>query len=420
MDYRSYLSDESKNRQPSPIRALAPFVARKGMISLGAGNPNPDTFPYESMQLTLKTGQVIQVDAEHFKKCLSYDLTSGFSPLNQWLKGLQQVEHKPKVEFGLTIGVGSQDLITKALQMFINPGTPILVENPTYTGVLSFLKSQPCQLVGVSTDASGLMPDELQRILQEWPIHEKPRPRILYVIPSGQNPSGVSASFERKQEIYSICQKYGILILEDDPYYYLQFRKDRIPSYLSIDVDGRVLRFDSLSKILSSGLRIGFATGPQVLIDQINIHSQSTNLQPSGISQLAAYELLEKWGYDGFDAHVRKVSSFYEDKAKAFIELLERHMKGYAEWDIPDSGMFVWMKLLGGITDSKEVIMTKATARNVVAVPGEAFLPNGGMTPYVRLSFSNVSYEEADEALRRLAIVIQEEAALNGVTIENH
>ncbi|CAO3597940.1 unnamed protein product [Absidia cylindrospora] len=418
MNYTRFLSEESKNRQPSPIRALAPFLARKEMISLGAGAPNPETFPYESMQLTLKTGETINVDAAHFEKCLSYDLTSGFSPLNLWLNGLQKTEHKPKVDYGVTIGVGSQDLITKALQMFINPGTHILVENPSYTGVLSFLKSQPCHLVGVATDGLGMVPESLDMILRDWPVNSSSRPSVLYIIPSASNPTGVSAPYERKKAIYAICQKYDILILEDDPYYYLQFNEDRIPSYLSLDTDSRVLRFDSLSKILSSGLRIGFATGPQALIDQINLHTMSTNLQPSGVSQLMAHELLEKWGYDGFFAHVKKVASFYEAKAKVFLELLDEHMKGYGEWTSCDGGMFVWLKMLGGIKDSKQVILEKATAKNVLAVPGACFLPNNEITPYVRLSFSNVTNEQMSTALQRLASVIQEEADANGVVIE--
>jgi DNA-binding transcriptional MocR family regulator len=105
--------------------------------------------------------------------------------------------------------------------MFINPGTPILVEDPTYTGVLSFLKSQPCRLVGVATDELGLVPESLEAILNSWPSNEQ-RPRVLYIIPSASNPGGVTASEERKKTVYAICQKYDILILEDDPYYYLQ------------------------------------------------------------------------------------------------------------------------------------------------------------------------------------------------------
>ncbi|CAO3619078.1 unnamed protein product [Cunninghamella echinulata] len=409
MDYSKYLSEESKNRKPSPIRLLGPYVSKPGMISLGAGNPNPDTFPYASMQLTLKNGETIQVDDEAFRKCLNYDLTSGFSPLNNWLKGLQQTEHKPKVDIGLSIGVGSQDLITKALQMFINPGTPILVENPTYTGVLTFLKSQPCELIGISTDGSGLIPEELERILTEWPTDQKPRPQVIYTVPTGGNPTGASVTLERKKQIYSICQKFDILILEDDPYYYLQFREERTPSYLSLDTDSRVLRFDSLSKILSSGLRIGFVTGPQFLIDQINLHSMATNLQASGVSQLMAYELLNKWGYNGFFEHIKEISSFYEEKAKVFEKYLDIHLKGIAEWSKIDAGMFYWIKLLG-IDNSKQVIMKKAIATNVLAIPGDAFLPNDEVTPYVRLSFSNVSSENMDEGLRRLALVIKNEA----------
>ncbi|ORX61546.1 PLP-dependent transferase, partial [Hesseltinella vesiculosa] len=407
MDYSKFISQESKNRNPSAIRALLPYLNKPGMISLGAGSPNPETFPYASMQLTLKNGDIIHVDAADFQKCLNYDLTSGFSPLNQWIRGLQQQEHKPHVEYSVSLGVGSQDLITKALQMVIEPGTPILVENPTYTGILSFLKSQPCELIGVNTDGSGLVPEHLDQVLANWP-EDRPMPPALYTVPVGGNPTGASSTLERKKQVYAICHKYDILIFEDDPYYYLQFQPYRTPSYLSMDSDGRVLRFDSLSKILSAGLRLGVVTGPKALVDRIDLHTMSTNLQPSGVSQLMAYELLNKWGYEGFLDHVKTVASFYEGKAKVFLECLKRHLTGIAEWTEPDSGMFCWLRLVG-VTDAEKLILEKAIAKNVLAVPGAAFLPNDGPSPFVRLSYSNVTTENMDEAIRRLAEVIKEE-----------
>ncbi|KAI8073257.1 pyridoxal phosphate-dependent transferase [Gongronella butleri] len=409
MDYAKYLTDESKNRQASATRALLPFVSLPGMLSLGAGLPNPETFPYESMQLKLKTGEIIEVSGDNFNKCLNYDLTSGFAPLNKWIRGLQEQEHKPPVDFVVSVGVGSQDLISKALQMVINPGTPILVENPTYTGVLSFLKSQPCELIGMATDGSGLIPEKLEHQLVTWPA-DRARPQVMYTIPVGGNPTGASVTLERKKQIYAICQKYDILIYEDDPYRFLEFKTDRTPSYLSMDVDGRVLRFDSLSKILSAGMRLGFVTGPKALVERIDLHTMATNLQPSGVAQLMAYELLNHWGYDGFYAHVKKTAAFYEDKAKVCLALLKKHLTGLAEWSEPDSGMFVWLRLLGGITDTQKLIVEKAVANKVLAMPGEAFLPTTGEpSPNIRLSYSNISAENMDEALRRLAEVIKQE-----------
>ncbi|CAO3646212.1 unnamed protein product [Cunninghamella echinulata] len=419
MDYSKFISEHSKSRNPSSIRALMPYMNRKDIISLGAGQPNPATFPFDSMTVKLKNGEVIEMDPELFQRCLSYDATSGLKPLQDWLRALQKIEHQPPIDFDLIIGAGSQDLITKAMEMLINPGDAVLVENPAYTGLLAFLQSQPCDVIGLPTDENGLIPESFDKLLAQWPTsnpygkESTPRPKVLYTTPIGSNPTGLSISEERKIQIYAICQKYDIIIVEDLAYYYLQFDEKRTKSFFSMDVDGRVLCCESMSKIISSGLRLGYLSGPTELLDRINMHSMTTNLQPSGLSQLVAYELLNKWGHQGFFQHVRQVADFYLQKRDLFIDSLETYMKGRAEWVTPSAGMFVWLKLKN-ITSSYDLIMNKALKKRVVAIPGNAFLPiTDGHSPYVRVSFSNVSKEEMDEALRRLAQVLDEEI-MNG------
>jgi kynurenine/2-aminoadipate aminotransferase len=303
--------------------------------------------------------------------------------------------------------------------MMINDGDSILIENPSYTGCLSFLRTLHCDLADVATDAYGIIPESLEKMLANWPTSNpsgkknQRRPHLLYTIPSGGNPTGATATLERKRAVYAICQKYDVIILEDDAYYYLQFEKERVPSYLSLDVDGRVMRCDSMSKILSAGLRIGWITGPKPLLERINMNTMVTNLQPSGIPQVMAFQLLDYWGHQGFFKHVDQVADFYRQKRDEFVECLERRMKGRAEWIVPKAGMFVWMRLLGGITDSYDLVMTKALKENVLAIPGVAFMPHETKTEYIRVSYSNVSMENMDEALRRLAIVVDNESAFN-------
>ncbi|KAI7906487.1 pyridoxal phosphate-dependent transferase [Cokeromyces recurvatus] len=425
MDYSKHISERSKARNPSAIRALMPYLNRKDMISLGAGQPNIATFPFAGLTITLKTGEKIEMDNNLFNRALSYDLSNGQPLLNEWLCELQRKEHKPHVDFALSIGSGSQDLLTKALEMMINDGDSVLVETPTYTGVLSFLETLNCDLADVATDEYGIIPESLENMLANWPESnpsgkkDQPRPHCLYTVPSGGNPTGISATLERKQAVYKICSKYDIIILEDDAYYYLQFTENRTPSYFSMDLDGRVLRCDSMSKILSSGLRLGWITGPKPLIERINMHTMVTNLQPSGLPQAITYTLLEKWGHEGFFLHVNRVADFYREKRDQFIECLNRQLKGRAEWIVPNAGMFVWLRLLGGITDSYDLVMTKALKENVLAIPGIAFMPHKTKNEYIRVSYSNVTKEDMAEAVRRLALVIDREAALNDVKINS-
>ncbi|CAO3657714.1 unnamed protein product [Umbelopsis ramanniana] len=361
------------------------------------------------MQVTLKDGTQLSIDEQLFETSLQYSATPGLPQLTDFLRELQLAEHNPPHKnFSVSIGVGSQDLIAKAFEMVIEPGCNIMLENPSYTGIVSFLHTQPCNLVSVSTDSEGIMPESLESILKNWE-DVATRPKVLYTIPTGSNPTGVTVSLERKKAIYKICQEYDILIMEDDPYYFLQFCNPRVPSFLSMDVDGRVLRFDSLSKILSAGLRLGWVTGPKELVDRIIMHTMVTNLQASGVPQAMAATLLNQWGLEGFFKHIDSVGEFYREKRDVFLECAERRLKGYAEWTVPQAGMFVWLKLLNGITDSNKLITSSAVEKKVLAVPGVAFVPSGEPTPYVRVSFSNVTPENMDEALKRLAEVVKEQ-----------
>ncbi len=204
------------------------------------------------------------------------------------------------------------------------------------------------------------------------------------------------------------------MILEDDPYYYLNLvekqngeKTDSDISLLSMDTDGRVLRFDSLSKVLSSGLRIGWCTGPSALIQQIHLHQQANSLHTSGLSQGVTAALLTKWGIQGLDEHVVQVQALYRKQRDMFIECVEKHLKDYVTYSVPTAGMFVWFKL-NGIEDSKKFIEEKARDKKVLLVPGQAFEANNKPGPYVRASFSVETKENMELACMRLAELLKE------------
>ncbi|ORY46995.1 PLP-dependent transferase [Rhizoclosmatium globosum] len=410
MDYSRFISPKSARRQPSAIRSLAPLLSLPGMISLGGGNPHPDSFPYVGLSFRLRSGEVIDVPEKEVQQALQYSPTNGIPQLVSWLKNLQLTEHKPPTgdNFEICLGNGSQDVLTKAFDMLLSEGDTLLCESPAYVGSLAYLRPLGCKFAEVPSDGEGLQPEALESVLANWKDIAT-RPRVLYTVPIGGNPTGCSTTLDRKKKIYEIARKYDIIILEDDPYYYLQFGNTRTASYFSMDVDQRVLRFDSFSKILSAGVRVGWVTGPKPLVDRIVLHSQASILHASGMSQMMVYKVLEHWGIEGFLAHTSQVSAFYENKGKAFMQSAEKHLKGLAEWVQPNAGMFVWIKLLNGVMDSSSLIKTKAVEKKVLMVPGFEFFPNPRTTPYVRASFSTATEEEIDIALARLAEIIKEE-----------
>lgn len=201
------------------------------------------------------------------------------------------------------------------------------------SGILPSLVSHKAKMFEAATDSQGVEPKNLEQLLSNWSTSPStsshPFPKFLYTTPTGANPSGTSASDERKREILTIIRKYKMLLLEDDPYYFLSFEgltadadavtRVRGKSYFQLEAEskeegsvGRVVRFDSFSKILSAGLRLGFVTGPREVLDAIDLDTSSRNLQTSGTSQAIAYALLSKWGIDGFLTHADNVARFYQ------------------------------------------------------------------------------------------------------------
>lgn len=194
----------------------------------------------------------------------------------------------------------------------------------------------------------------------------------------------------------------------------LQFGAARTPSLLSMDVDGRVLRFDSTSKLLASGARVGWATGPAALIERLELHTQASNLHTCGVAQALVAALFDVWaerhGGDasaGFASHMDGVADFYKERRDVFIDAAERHLAGLADWSVPTAGMFCWMRLRG-VDDSHALISAKARDAKVLLVPGQSFMPCGSASPYVRAAYSTASPEQIDEALRRLAALLRD------------
>ncbi|TFK36666.1 PLP-dependent transferase [Crucibulum laeve] len=419
--YANFLSNLAKERKPSPIRSLFPLEKTPGLISLLAGKPNPTTFPFTSLSFTSRSPTnpdqetTLTVDGEALAQGLQYGDTAGLKGLRDWIYSLQEREHGRKQGEGwcVSVGAGSQDLIYKAVQAMVNEGDSVLVESPVYAGVIPMFESLHCEQIEVQTDSQGIMSNSLRSTLENWPVG-KSKPKVLYTVPYGCNPTGMTATLERRKEVLQLAREHHFIILEDDPYYYLYYgNAPRYPSYFTLELEetevGRVLRFDSLSKILSAGIRIGFASGPEALLQAIDRHTATSNLQTSSLTQAITFALLDSWGYEGFKTHTARVSAFYREKRDVFEAAMKRHLTGLAEWDTPEAGMFFWFKLLLSATaaaeedgDSEAVIQTTAFNRGVLALPGTVFLPNGRKTAYVRAAFSLTGEEDVDRAVQRL------------------
>lgn len=412
-DYTAYLSRQSKLREPSPIRALQPLVTLPGMISLGGGMPNPDTFPIKGLSIELDGGETLHMTPEETNTALQYSPTEGLPQLVKLMHDFQVREHCPPPQametLSIAMSTGSQESLARTFAMLLNPEDTLLVEEPTYSGSLAYLKPHGCSMVPVATDALGLVPEDFAAKMEEWEERYPglKKPRVLYTIPTGANPSGGTLPLDRRRKLYATAQEHDMLIIEDDPYYWLQFGDTRQASLLSMDVDARVIRFDSFSKIMSSGIRMGCVTGPQALVQQLSLHAQAVNLHPSGVSQAVLLKLMQHWGEEGFEDHVKSVCSFYQAQRDAFLASADKHLTGLAGWTRPEAGMFSWIELYG-VEDSFALISEKAVEEKVLLVPGSVFLSDpDAKSGHVRAAYSTASPEEMDKALERLARLLR-------------
>ncbi|KAH3767679.1 PLP-dependent transferase [Pelomyxa schiedti] len=409
-DYTKYLSPRCLRRQPSPIRAIMPLTSIPGMISLGGGLPNASTFPFKSINFELKDGTTVSLTGPQLSTALQYSPSYGVKEFCDYLINFQKTLHNPPyAPFNVVVSSGSQDLMCKAFDMLLSEDDYALVESPTYPGAIGAMRPIGCKLVGVPTDDFGLVPEALAEILTNWDATKK-RPHVLYIIPNGQNPSGASLSLARKQAIYALACKFDLIILEDDPYYFLNYPTEPpsppVPSFFSMDTEARVIRLDSFSKVMSSGLRIGFATGPSFLIEKLQLDMQVSLLHTSGVSQMSILSLLTTWGPTGWQNHVKSVQLFYKQRCDLFCSLVEKHLSGLVTWKKPVSGMFLWMKC-NGVADTMELIQKRAVQKKVLLVPGESFDPEGKKSSYVRASFSTASDADMEEAIVRLAALLR-------------
>ncbi|KAL5923808.1 hypothetical protein ACKVV1_011443 [Pyricularia oryzae] len=385
--------------------------------------PHPSTFPFSDLSFTVRSPyggpeEVITLDQKLVSDAFQYDLAGGNAQLIDWFLELQNRVHglSEGHDWSCCVGNGSQDLIFKAFQVFTDPGDAVMVESPSYAGVVGFLGAENHELIEIPTDSYGIIPAELERILSSW-VPGRPRPKVLYTTPTGSNPTGATCPESRKIEILRLAHRFDFVIFEDDAYYYLNYDLDPpslARSYLGLEVEvtgtsGRVVRFDSLSKVVSSGMRIGFLTGSREVVQLVTRLTENTNLQPCTTTQVLALALFRHWGHDGFLAHGQAVAALYRRRRDVFCAAARRHLDALAIWHVPAAGMFVWMKLRlpRGLQDSFELMERGALQNRVLALPGAAFFVDGAKTSHVRISFSLVAEEQMDEACARLADLVR-------------
>ncbi len=389
MDY--YFSKRISELQPSAIREILKATQDPSIIPFAAGNPDEAAFPIDAVQ---------KISAEIFEKnpvtALQYGVTEGYKPLIDRLTAFVKDRYNIGKDFdSLIVTSGAQqvmDLATKALCDF---GDTVICESPSFIGSLNCFRSYGCKLVGATVEADGMNIEELEKAIQN-----AVNPRFIYTIPNFQNPSGATMSLEKRKAVYELAKKYGLLILEDNPYGDLRVAGEDVPSIKSFDEDGIVIYAGSFSKLLAPGIRVGYIVAPSQIIAKMTVGKQAADVHTPVFSQM----LVDMWmKQNDVDAHIEKIRGIYREKLNLMCDLIDSELGDFVKYVRPEGGLFVWCELPENV-DMLDFVQ-ECVANKVAVVPGSAFMINDENTNCFRMNFSTPSKEKIVEGMKILGKV---------------
>lgn len=373
----------------SAIREIFKVIAQPGMISFAGGNPSLDALP--DRQVSELASYVLEKDG---KAILQYGATEGYRPFLESLKAYVEKQLGTEIPAVLPVTGSTQamDLLCKAM---IDPGDTVLVENPSFLGNLQCLKLYQANLVSVESDEQGLLPDDLEKKINQY------HPKMLYTIPTFQNPTGKSLPEERRKAVAELANRYGMLVAEDDPYRDLRYEGQACHSIKYFDRNGWVMFLGSFSKIISPGLRVGYIAGDATVIRKCTVGKQSTDVHTSNLNQAIVDQYLRR---DLLPAHIRNICSGYGAKMKQMLGCLESFPSG-VRFTHPQGGLFIWAELPEKIDAVK--MLSAAVERKVAYVPGTYFCVDGGHLNTIRLNFSNSTPEQIENGMNTLKEIVE-------------
>ncbi|KAI9655630.1 MAG: Aromatic/aminoadipate aminotransferase 1 [Trizodia sp. TS-e1964] len=379
------INPEAASRTVPSIKSAAKYLANPGLISLGGGLPTSEYFPIHHLEAkvplppnfseanTRESGQILNVGKYDVADglgayALNYGPGTGSPQMLRFVTEHTQIVHNPLyANWGCSLTVGNTSAIDMAYRMFTQRGDCILAEEYTFATAIEAALPMGVSVVGIKMDSEGIIPSVLDHTLTNWRPQDHggaTKPWLLYTVPTGQNPTGATQGKQRKQDIYIIARKHDLYIIEDDPYYFLQmqpcgesrsvlhlerdtsynvFLDALVPSFLSMDVDGRVLRLDSFSKVIAPGLRVAWITASTEIVNLFIHHSEVSVQTPSGFSQVLLHKLLdESWGHEGYFGWLINLRFEYTMRREVILQACERYLpKEVASWNPPAAGMFV-------------------------------------------------------------------------------
>jgi len=394
MDIQHSLASRVTSLKASAIREIFKMLGAADVISFAGGIPSPELFPTEEISKLL--GEII---AEKGKASLVYGVTEGYAPLIDIVKNRLEKDGIPHDFDQVVITTGAQQAIDLTCKSLVNDGEGIIVEEPSFIGALNAFRSYNARLFGVPMADDGIDVEKVEEILKKENI------KLIYTIPTFQNPMGVTQSLEKRKKLLELAEKYDCYIIEDNPYGELRFRGEPVAAIKSMDNNGRVIYVGSFSKTLTPGIRVGFVCCHKDIMDRIVVVKQVNDVHTTLMMQMLVAEYITK--YD-FEAHIAESCKLHGEKCDIMLSSIEEYFPKCVNYTRPDGGIFLWCTLPEGI--NAKPIFEKAVERKVAFVPGSTCMVDlEAPCNAFRLNYSTASNDDIVKGIKILGELLYEE-----------
>jgi 2-aminoadipate transaminase len=400
--YAALFAQRTKVMRSSAMRDLMALTEREDVISLAGGLPDTSTFPSDSYAALMNS-----IAGDSCARALQYGPTEGFARVKDCIAQVMAAEGMEVDTDELLVTSGGQQVIDLVCKTLLDPGDVVVAEAPTYPGAIPTFSSYQAEVVQVRMDRDGMCVDELEQTLDDLERTGR-RPKFIYTVPNFHNPAGVTMSLERRRELVRIAGERELIVLEDNPYGLLRYEGEALPPLHSLD-DEFVIYASTFSKILSPGVRLGWAAAPAPILAKMQIGKQGSDLCSSSISQyfVSAYFDAGPW-----DDYVRSLLEIYRRRRDVMLDALAEHFPREADWTHPRGGLFIWATMPDYIDTTD--LLARALREHVAFVPGRAAFVDGRGGSAMRLNFSGVDEDAIREGVRRIGEVVREQVAMYG------
>ncbi len=401
--YAGLFASRTRGMKSSAMRDLMAITERPEVISLAGGLPDTSTFPAESFASIMA-----KVAVDSCAAALQYGPTEGLALTKHAIRHVMAAEGTEVDPEDILVTTGGQQVIDLVCKTLLDPGDVVVAEAPTYPGAIPSFCSYQADVVQIEMDGDGMPIDVLEETLDRLEAEGR-KPKFIYTIPNFQNPGGVTMSLPRRKRLVEVAIEREILVLEDNPYGLLRYEGEPLPTLLSLGGAPYVIYLGTFSKILSAGLRLGWAVAPAPVLAKMNLGKQGADLCSSSLTQhfVAAYFAEGRW-----EPYLESLRGLYRGRRDVMLEALAEHFPAAATWTQPEGGLFVWATLPEQVDTTD--LLVRALQRNVAFVPGRGAYLDGRGGASMRLNFSGVGDDDIREGVRRIGEVVAEQLDLFG------